>query len=58
MFAPGQEAQAKRLAKAVESKLGDTPTQAMTTDIRARARGAPLALGVGLDDSRFGVGSG
>jgi hypothetical protein len=58
MFAPGQEAQAKRLAKAVESQLGDTPTQAMTTDIRARARGAPLALGLGLDDSRFGVGSG
>jgi LytR cell envelope-related transcriptional attenuator len=58
MFAPGHEAQAKRLAKAIESKLGDTPTQAMTTDVRARAQGAPLALGLGLDDSRFGVGSG
>jgi LytR cell envelope-related transcriptional attenuator len=58
MFAPGKEAQAKRLAKAIESKLGDTPTQAMTADVRARAGDAPLALGLGLDDSRFGVGSG
>jgi len=58
MFAPGHEAEAKRLAKAIESKLGDTPTQAMTTDVRARAGGAPLALGLGLDDSRFGSGSG
>jgi hypothetical protein len=58
MFAPGHEAEAKRLAKAIESKLGDTPTQAMTTDARARAGGAPLALGLGLDDSQFGSGSG
>jgi hypothetical protein len=58
MFAPGHEAQAMRLAKAVESKLGDTPIQAMTTDVQARAGGAPLALGLGLDDSRFGGGSG
>jgi len=58
MFAPGHEAEAKRLAKAIESKLGDTPTQAMTTDVSARAGGAPLALGLGLDDSQFGSGSG
>jgi LytR cell envelope-related transcriptional attenuator len=58
MFAPGHEAEAKRLAKAIESKLGATPTQAMTTDVRARAGGAALALGLGLDDSRFGSGSG
>jgi hypothetical protein len=58
MFAPGREAEAKRLAKAIESKLGDTPTQAMTTDATARAGGAPLALGLGLDDSHFGSGSG
>jgi hypothetical protein len=56
MFAPGREADARKLAKAVESKLGDTPTQAMTTDVRARAGGAPLALGLGQDDSQFGVG--
>jgi hypothetical protein len=58
MFAPGHEAEAKRLAKSIESKLGDTPTQAMTADVRARAGGAPLALGLGLDDSQFGSGSG
>ena len=58
MFAPGYEAQARRFAKAIKSKLGDTPTQAMTTDVTARSDGAPLALGLGLDDSRFGVGSG
>jgi LytR cell envelope-related transcriptional attenuator len=56
MFAPGHEAEAKRLAKAIESKLGDTPTEAMTTDVSARAGGAPLALGLGLDDSQFGSG--
>ena len=56
MFAPGREAEARRLAKAIESKLGDTPTQAMTPDVRARADGAPLALGVGQDDSGFGMG--
>jgi hypothetical protein len=56
MFAPGHEADAKRLAKAIESKLGDTPTQAMTTDVRDRAGGAPLALGLGIDDSGFGSG--
>jgi hypothetical protein len=58
MFAPGHEAEAKRLATAIESKLGDTPTQAMTTDVRALAGGASLALGLGLDDSQFGSGSG
>jgi hypothetical protein len=56
MFAPRQQAEAKRLARAIESKLGDTPTQAMTTDVRARAGGAPVVLGLGQDDSQFGVG--
>ena len=58
MFAPGHEADAKRLAKAIESKLGKTPTQAMTTEISSRAAGAPLALALGVDDSQFGVESG
>jgi hypothetical protein len=58
MFAPGQEPQAKKLAKAIKPKLGDTPTEAMTTDVRGRADGAPLALALGLDDSQFGGGSG
>jgi hypothetical protein len=58
MFAPGHEAQAKRFARAIESKLGDTPTQAMTTEATDRARGAPLALALGLDDSDFVTGGG
>jgi hypothetical protein len=53
MFAPGHEAQAKKLAKAIEPKLGDTPTEKMTTEVEARSKGAPLALGLGLDDSQF-----
>jgi hypothetical protein len=58
MFAPGHEPQAKKLAKAVKPKLGDTPTKAMTADVTALAKDAPLALGVGLDDAQFGGGSG
>jgi hypothetical protein len=58
MFAPGHQAEAKRLAKAIQAQLGDTPTGEMTTEATARADGAPLALAVGLDDSEFGTGSG
>jgi LytR cell envelope-related transcriptional attenuator len=58
LFAPGNEPQANKLAKAIKPKLGDTPTKPMTTEIRSSANGAPLALGVGLDDSQFGGGSG
>jgi hypothetical protein len=53
LFAPGNEKEAKRLAKDVAPKLGDTPTGKMTADITARSKGAPLALGLGLDDSQF-----
>jgi hypothetical protein len=53
MFTSGHQAQAKELATAIKPELGGTPTQAMTADVRARAGGAPLALGLGLDDSRF-----
>jgi hypothetical protein len=55
MFAPGHEADAKRLAKAIQSQLGDTPTQAMTSDISALAGSAKLALALGVDDSQFGA---
>jgi hypothetical protein len=53
MFAPGHEAEAKELAKAVEPDLGETPTERMTSDVEARSKGAPLALGIGLDDAQF-----
>ena len=58
MFAPGHQAEAKRLAKAIQAQLGDTPTEEMTTEATALARGAPLALALGVDDSDFGTGSG
>jgi hypothetical protein len=53
MFTSGHQAQAKTLAAAIKPDLGGTPTQAMTAQVRARAGGAPLALGLGVDDSRF-----
>lgn len=53
MFTSGHEAEAKRLAKEIAPKLGDTPTEKMTADVEARSKGAPLALGLGLDDVQF-----
>jgi hypothetical protein len=55
MFAPGHEADAKRLAKAIQSQLGNTPTQAMTSEISSLAGSAKLALALGVDDSQFGA---
>src|ERR671936_189649 len=57
MFTSGHQAQAKVLAAAIKPELGGTPTQAMTGEVRGRAGGAPLALGLGLDDSRFQGGT-
>jgi LytR cell envelope-related transcriptional attenuator len=56
MYLPGHQAQANALAKAVKPKLGEAPVQQMTTDVKARAGGAPLVLGLGLDDAQFGGG--
>jgi|SRR5215211_136421 len=56
MYAPGREAAAEALAGAIRRKLGKTPVQEMTADIKAHAQGAPLALTLGLDDSGFGAG--
>jgi hypothetical protein len=53
MFAAGHGAQAKRLAEDVAPKLGQTPTDKMTAEVEARSKGAPLALGLGLDDAQF-----
>jgi LytR cell envelope-related transcriptional attenuator len=54
MYLPGGRADAKELAGAIKRKLGDTPVQAMTADVKSRAGGAPLALALGLDDAGFG----
>jgi hypothetical protein len=56
MYAPGRQDAAKALATAIQPKLGETPVQEMTSDIKAHAAGAPLALTLGLDDSQFGAG--
>ncbi len=53
MFVAGARAEAKRLAKDIAPKLGDTPTDKMTAEVEARSKGASLALGLGLDDSQF-----
>jgi hypothetical protein len=54
MYLPGGRAQAKDLASAIKPKLGDTPVQEMTADVRSRSGKAPLALALGLDDAGFG----
>ena len=51
MFAPGHEAEAKDWRRRSSRSSGDTPTAAMTADVKARAEGRPLALGLGLDDA-------
>jgi LytR cell envelope-related transcriptional attenuator len=56
MYASGRRPDAKALASAIKPKLGQTPTQPMTTDVRSRAGGAALALALGLDDSGFAGG--
>jgi hypothetical protein len=53
MYVAGDRARAKELSREIEPKLGRTPVQEMTPDVRARAGGAPLALALGLDDSGF-----
>jgi hypothetical protein len=54
MYLSGGRADAKRLAGAIKPKLGETPVQTMTPDVKARAGGASLVLAVGLDDAGFG----
>ena len=54
MYLPGGRPQAKKLASAIKPKLGDTPVQEMTADVKSRSDKAPLALAVGLDDAGFG----
>jgi len=53
MYTSGRRAEAKALATAIKPKLGQTPTEPVTADVKARAGGAPLALAVGLDDAGF-----
>lgn len=51
MFASdGDSSDADELASAVEKLLGKTATTPMTPEVKAEAKGAPLALLIGLDD--------
>ena len=52
----GWRPEAEDLAKAVKPKLGTTPVQPMTSDVRDVAGKAKLALLLGLDDAGFGGG--
>jgi LytR cell envelope-related transcriptional attenuator len=54
MYAKGSRDAAQSLAKAVKPKLGETPTEAITSDIEPKAGKAKLALVLGLDDAGFG----
>ena len=53
MFEPKAEGDAAELARAVESKLGETSTEPIASDVAAIAEGAPLVLVVGADDAEF-----
>jgi LytR cell envelope-related transcriptional attenuator len=53
MFEEGHESDGEELAARIQSELGTTPVAQMSQSIRERARGADLALVIGLDDSRF-----
>jgi hypothetical protein len=55
-YANGERDQAKALANAVRDELGETPVQSMTSDVRAIAGKAGLAIVLGLDDAGFGGG--
>jgi hypothetical protein len=53
MFEPGARQAAEELAQGVEPQLGPTRAEQMIEEVRALARGAPLALVVGHDDAEF-----
>jgi LytR cell envelope-related transcriptional attenuator len=55
-YANGERDAAKALANAVTGELGETPVQPMTSDVRAAAGKAELAIVLGLDDAGFGGG--
>jgi hypothetical protein len=55
-YVGGMRSEAEQLARAVKPKLGKTPVQPMTSDIKDVAGKAKLALLLGLDDAGFGGG--
>jgi hypothetical protein len=53
MYEPNSTGDAAELARAINSELGETPTQPMIQEITDVAEGAPLALVIGQDDAEF-----
>lgn len=53
MSEPGHTSEAKRLADQLRNSLGRTPVEPVTDEIRERARGAEIALVLGVDDAQL-----
>jgi len=51
MFEEGSKSDAKQLASDLEGLLGETGIELMTPEVAELAKGAPLALVIGVDDS-------
>jgi hypothetical protein len=51
--ASANEREAGRLAETIADDLGNTTVVSMTDEVRALAKGAPLALVIGADDAQF-----
>jgi hypothetical protein len=56
LYAPNNHKAAKSLATAVKPKLGQTKTQAMSSEVKALVGKTPLALVIGVDDAGFSSG--
>lgn len=54
MYEEGFEREATEFADAIAGALAETPTEPMIQEVRDLAKGAPLALLIGLDDAEFG----
>jgi len=55
-YAGGLRDEAQAFAKAIKSRLGKTPVQPMTADVKDGSGKAKLALVLGLDNAGFGGG--
>lgn len=53
MYAPGQRASARQLAKRVRGDLGDAELAPMTQEVEEASRSADVALLIGVDNSTF-----
>jgi len=53
MFQPDDKAAAEQVADDLEKLMGRTKLQQMADDIRSLAKGAPVAVVIGPDDSQI-----